>query len=60
MDDDLALARKNLDWKRQFDLCLDPELAGQRRQESAPSTDDVCSMCGDYCAIKIIKEYLEK
>jgi phosphomethylpyrimidine synthase len=59
LDDDISLARKNLDWKRQFELCMDSELAGLRRQERGPSEEEVCSMCGEYCAIRIIKDYLD-
>lgn len=60
MDNEISLARKNLDWKKQFALCVDPELAGLRRKERGPGKEDVCSMCGEFCAIKIIKEYLDK
>ncbi|WP_290623554.1 MULTISPECIES: phosphomethylpyrimidine synthase [unclassified Archaeoglobus] len=58
-DYEMSLARKNLDWKRQFELSIDPEKAkevhGRRRSES-----DACSMCGDLCAIKLVKEALEE
>ena len=61
MERDIALskARKDLDWETQFDLCLDPELARKRRKASEPGKEDVCSMCGEYCAIKITNDYLK-
>jgi phosphomethylpyrimidine synthase len=60
LDNSLSKARKALDWERQFELCLDPELAKARRKERGPSEDEVCSMCGEYCAIKIMKKHLRK
>jgi phosphomethylpyrimidine synthase len=63
MERDIAIskARAELDWEGQFDNCLDPEHARARRKERGPgkADDDVCSMCGKYCAIKITKEYLK-
>ncbi len=58
-DYERSLARKNLDWERQFQLSIDPEKAreiyGRRKSES-----DACSMCGDLCAIKLVKEAFER
>ncbi len=61
MERDIAIskARKELDWDAQFKLCLDPELAKKRRKASTPGEEDVCTMCGEYCAIKITNEYLK-
>ncbi len=61
MERDIAIskARKKLNWEAQFDLCLDPELARKRRKASEPGEEDVCSMCGEYCAIKITNDYLK-
>ncbi len=58
-DYEMSLARKNFDWERQFQLSIDPEKAREiwnRRR----SRSEACSMCGDLCAIKIVKEALEK
>ena len=54
-DRDLMLARKraDFDWKGQAELALDPDRPGQMCPQEGP-----CSMCGDYCAIKIMKGYL--
>ncbi|MDD4308319.1 MAG: phosphomethylpyrimidine synthase ThiC, partial [Thermoplasmata archaeon] len=60
-DIELSKARAALDWDRQFELCIDPEHARARRKESRPGKDDdVCTMCGKYCAIKLTNEYLKK
>jgi phosphomethylpyrimidine synthase len=54
-DRDLMLARKraDFDWKGQAELALDPDRPGKMCPQEGP-----CSMCGDYCAIKIMKDYL--
>lgn len=58
-DYEMSLARKNLNWERQFELSIDPERAreiySRRKSES-----DACSMCGDLCAIKLVKEAFER
>jgi len=58
-DRDLALskARKALDWKAQRALVVDPVKfdavrAGRKTRSTA------CSMCGDFCAMRIVGEYL--
>ena len=59
IDTEMAYARKNLDWKRQFELAIDHEEA-QRIRTSRPSESDACSICGDLCAIKLVKDFLKK
>lgn len=59
MDDEMAYARKNLDWERQLELAINPEEA-RRIRNSRPSDSDACSICGDLCAIKLLKEFLKK
>ena len=56
-DRQMALARKNLDWETQMKLAIDPQKAKSYREQNPPSEDDVCTMCGKYCAIKQVKEY---
>lgn len=59
-EQDLAMgrARRDMLWKEQFDLAIDPETARRVRSERAPSDSMVCTMCGDYCALKIIKKHI--
>lgn len=49
-DDDLSKARFDFDWKRQFELALDPETAQAMHDETLPDdyfkTAEFCSMCG--------------
>ena len=54
----MSLARKKLDWEGQFRLAIDPEKA-RRVWESRKSECEACSMCGDLCAIKLVKDALE-
>ena len=56
----MAQARKNLDWEAQMELAIDPELARKRRGERNQADEEGCSMCGDYCAVKIINQYFDK
>ncbi|MDD5256507.1 MAG: phosphomethylpyrimidine synthase ThiC [Methanothrix soehngenii] len=60
-DQDLEMgrARRDMLWEKQFEMALDPETARQVRSERAPSNSMVCTMCGDYCALKIIKENID-
>ena len=42
-----------LDWERILSLCVDPERARRYRQSLPPNGDpNLCSMCGQFCAIK--------
>ena len=58
-DRKMSEARKNLDWDTQMELVIDPVRAKRRREESPPTEDDVCTMCGKFCAIKQVKEYFK-
>ncbi len=59
-DNEMSKARKNLDWERQISLSIDPSKARKYRSGSKPSSNDVCTMCGEFCAIKIVREYFNK
>jgi len=48
----MAHARKAMDWKQQIELSLDPSRAKHFRSTSQPTDEDVCTMCGEFCAIK--------
>ena len=56
----MAKARKTLDWDEQIKLAIDPELAKNRRSDRNLRGEVACSMCGNYCAVKILGEYLDK
>lgn len=59
-DRNMSVARKNLDWSAQMKFAIDPEKARRLREENPPAEDDVCTMCGKFCAIKQVKEYFAK
>ena len=60
-DHKMDIARKNLDWKEMIKQSIDPELAQEVHYRNGASADeDVCSMCGEFCAIKILKDALDK
>jgi phosphomethylpyrimidine synthase len=57
-DRQMAEKRKTLDWQGQIDLAIDPVRARARREESKPADEEVCTMCGEFCAIKKVDAYL--
>ncbi|OEU84715.1 MAG: phosphomethylpyrimidine synthase [Desulfobacterales bacterium S5133MH4] len=54
---EMSQARKDLDWNKQISLSIDPAKARAYRSSSTPSSDDVCTMCGKFCAIKMVRDY---
>jgi len=58
-DNAMSLARKELDWNKMFELAMDPEKARAYRASSQPHDPDVCTMCGDLCAVKRSRKILE-
>jgi phosphomethylpyrimidine synthase len=58
-DHAMSHARKELDWPRMLDLAMDPEKARAYRQSSQPKDGQVCTMCGDLCAVKRSRMILE-
>ncbi len=51
-DNAMSRARGTLDWDGQFDMAIDPEKAREYRSSSRPGDREVCTMCGDFCAVK--------
>jgi len=54
----MSAARKKRDWQKQFALAIDPKCARGYRNRLRPVSKDVCTMCGQYCSMKISEEYL--
>ncbi len=57
-DDALSEARYAFDWRRQFDLALDPERARSFHDQTLPGDNykkaRFCSMCGaEFCSMRI-------
>lgn len=59
-DEQLSKKRKKRDWKAQIKLSLDPETAEKFRKDSNPTLEDVCTMCGEYCSIKLVADWLKR
>ena len=56
----MDIARKNLDWEGMIKHSIDPDLAREIHYRNGNAIDDeVCSMCGEFCAIKLLKDALE-
>lgn len=47
-------ARKALDWEGMERAAIDP--AELRRRREPHSTEEVCAMCGKFCAVKMLRE----
>jgi len=57
----MDIARKELNWEGMIEQAIDPELAREIHYRNGCAEDDeeVCSMCGEFCAIKLLKDTLE-
>ena len=60
-DDAISKARFDFDWRKQFELSLDPETARKMHDETLPQEifkdAEFCSMCGPkFCSMKVSKE----
>jgi phosphomethylpyrimidine synthase len=51
-DRKMSEARSRFDWEAMLELCVDPEKARAMRLGSEDRDRDVCTMCGDFCALK--------
>ncbi len=51
-DRKMGKSRQALDWEAQFSCAIDPEKARSYREASQPEKKEVCTMCGDFCAIR--------
>ncbi len=57
-DKEMSEARRALDWERQIALAIDPRKARWYRETRNPQAIEGCTMCGDYCAMKMAAEAL--
>ncbi|OED30283.1 phosphomethylpyrimidine synthase [Methanosphaera sp. WGK6] len=57
---EMAVARDNFDWEKQFELAIDGETARKYYESTKTSDEEMCSMCGDFCAIKMVKNHEKK
>jgi len=54
----LSRARKDLDWEAQLALAIDPARARELRKQRSGESSAACAMCGKYCAMKVVSQYL--
>ncbi|UCD55623.1 MAG: phosphomethylpyrimidine synthase ThiC [Candidatus Omnitrophota bacterium] len=61
IEKDIAISRARFsrDWKKQFGFAMDPRKCKIYRKSSTPAIKDVCTMCSEYCAIKISQRCLK-
>jgi phosphomethylpyrimidine synthase len=55
-DNSISQARKELNWKKMFELAMDPEKAKNYRASSVPEHEDTCTMCGKMCAVRTMNQ----
>jgi len=57
-DLEMAKNREKRNWEKQIELSIDPELAKEMRESATPKIRDVCTMCGEFCALKMVEKAL--
>ena len=56
-DIEMSKARKALNWEKQIELSIDPATAAEiRDMRSVREKTDTCTMCGEFCAMKVVSE----
>lgn len=55
---EMSYARKNFDWKRQFELAFDQEKPREYRRGKPTMKEDMCTMCGEFCALRLVRDDL--
>ena len=62
MAKDIAMAkcRKKLDWEGQFALAMDPDKAREYRANSPVADHGACTMCGEFCAYKLMDDAMKR
>ncbi|MDP8259681.1 MAG: phosphomethylpyrimidine synthase ThiC [Candidatus Gygaella obscura] len=54
LDKKISIARRNRDWETQIKLSVDPKKAAKYRKSSLPKNKNVCTMCSDFCSIRLM------
>ncbi|HOK56840.1 MAG TPA: phosphomethylpyrimidine synthase ThiC [bacterium] len=58
IDFSMDIARTKRDWEKEKEIAVDKEKFEKLRKKFPIKEKDVCTMCGKYCAIKIVEKYL--
>jgi phosphomethylpyrimidine synthase len=56
----MSKARKARNWDMQFSLAIDQDKPKAYRAKSKPGAKDVCTMCSDYCSIKVAEKCMQR
>lgn len=56
----MSRARGERNWSKQFALAIDEVKPRLYRNSSVPGTNDVCTMCDEYCSIKTSRRCFKK
>lgn len=48
----MSLARRNIDWEKQFSIALYGDDARKIRESRTPESEHSCTMCGKFCALE--------
>jgi len=52
----MAEARRKFDWDKQFDLAIDKSKPRLYKNKCKIDDEEMCAMCGEFCAVKIAKD----
>ncbi len=58
LEQNMAQARGSLDWEKMFEYAVVGDVAREKWMKRSYKGDG-CSMCGDFCAIRITREFVE-
>ncbi|WP_093315003.1 phosphomethylpyrimidine synthase ThiC [Tindallia californiensis] len=59
IDHKMSKARQELDWKKMFELAIEPEKPKEYRETSMPAHEDSCTMCGKMCSMRNMNKIME-
>ncbi|MEK6728742.1 MAG: phosphomethylpyrimidine synthase ThiC, partial [Planctomycetota bacterium] len=60
LDLKMGVARRDLDWKTQYETAITRERAQEIRGSRPPMDEDTCTMCGSLCSLKGVMKYYEQ
>ena len=60
LDLKMGIARRDLDWKTQYETAITKERAQEIRNSRPPMDEDTCTMCGSLCSLKGVMKYYEQ
>ncbi|WP_295722652.1 phosphomethylpyrimidine synthase [uncultured Methanobrevibacter sp.] len=55
-ENEMSQARRDFDWDKQFEIALDSSKPRVYKDKCKIDDNEMCAMCGEYCAVKIAKD----